>query len=439
MQRLSDYTFLPTFQEIFCKLLFHFEVAIPINKSHMYFPSLMLTHSQFHYPKLSHSFPRNNDLQTTMNKLRAKYHVDTVDHSLTAPANIILESTGLCYRRFFVLTAVPGSIWHRLISRCLNDSKFIEIVKKNCCSSLQFQYMQNLGKTRVGNSVLEWIYWKNGVELRLSEMTLLQISNIDLTSCNKQPTKIPLHAKINNMYIHNGDEWLQISSAFTGGLEIVTPEHILMSVGDSSVPKISEKMSPQIFTHAIEVIDEIFMEWFSGTNTGNSIQAISEYLISFIPCPICVGDKKTHVNQADALTFSRMHMSYSTHSVQVHKSIQSTTPCSSASTHSSAKKSKKLIFGYDQSEIIVRANKFVFDDFNSAKQMIGENLVGFTMAHCLWVAQDHDYITCPKHGELKLQYLTPDLVNKHVVLASYILYMKIICIVMPSTCRFILM
>ena len=373
----------------------------------------MLTHSQFHYPKLSHSFPRKNDLQTTMNKLRDKYHPNTVDvdRGLTAPVNINLEPTGLCYRRFFVLTAVPGSIWHRLISRCLTDSKFIEIVKKNCCSTLPFQPMQNLGKTIVGNSVLEWKYWKNGVELRLSEVTLLQISSIDLTNCNKQT--IPLHAKINNMYIHNGDEWLQITSAFTGGLEIVAPEHILMSVGDSFVSKMSEHVSPQIFTHAIEVIDEIFMEWFSCTNTGNGIQAISEYLISFTPCPICVGDKKTQASQADALTFSRIHTLHSTHSVQVPKDFQSTTQYSSASTHSSAKKSKKSTFGdCNQPEIIVQANKFVFDDFNSAKQTIGENLVGFTIAHCLWVAQDHDLITCPNHGDLELQHLTPDLVSR---------------------------
>ena len=397
MKRLSDNMLLPNFQEYFCQLLFHFEVAIPINKSHMYFPSLMLTHSQFHYPEFSHSFPRINDLQTTMNELGAKYHCNTEDQSLTAPANIILESTGLCYRRFFVLTVVPASIWHRLISRCLTDAKFVEIVKKNCCSSLPFQSMQNLGKTRVGNSLLEWIYWKNGVELRLSEMTLLQISMVDLTSCNKQ---VPLHAKINNMYVHNGDEWLQITSAFTGGLEIVTPEHILMSLGDSSVSKISENMSPQIFTHVIEVIDEIFMEWFSSTSTGNCIQ---EYPISFTPCPICVGDEETNVNQSDALTFSH-----------IHKDIQSTSPCSNASMHSSAKKSKKSILdAHDQ--LTIQRNKF--GDSDSAKQTIGENLVGFTIEHCLWAAQDHDYVTCPKHGELKLQYLTPDLVSHYVLLA----------------------
>ena len=403
-KRLSDNMLLPNFQEYFCQLLFHFEVAIPINKSHMYFPSLMLTHSQFHYPKFSHSFPRNNDLQTATNKLWAKYYHNVGDQSLMAPANIILESTGLCYRRFFVLTVVPSSIWHRLISRCLTDPKFVEIVKKNCCSSLPFQSMQNLGKTRVGNSSLEWIYWKNGVELRLSEMTLLQISMVDLTSCNKQVAKIPLHAQINDMYIHNGDEWLQITSAFTGGLEIVTPEHILLSLGDSSVPKISENMSPQIFTHAIEVIDEIFMEWFSSTNTGNSIQ---KYPISFTPCPICVGDKKTNVNRSDALTYSR-----------IHKDIQSTSLSNSGSMHSSGKKSKKSIFG-DHDQVFIQHYKFVFSDSNSAKQTIGGNLVGFTIEHCLWAAQDHDYITCPKHGELELQYLTPDLVRAGLAILLY--------------------
>ena len=413
MECLSNAVLLPTFQKFFSQLLFHFEVAIPIDKSNLLFPSLLLSRSQFHYFKLCFSFPRNVNLETTVSELRHKYSGSqrAIEHGLVGPVNIVLWPTGLCYRRFFVLTVVPASIWPRLISRCLTNSKFLEIVRKNCLNTLPFQILQDLGKTRVGNSVLEWIYWKNGIELRLGGMTLLQMSSVDLTGGNKGIESIPLHAQIRDMYIHNGDEWLRLPLAFTGGLEVIVPECILISKEDSpGTAEISTHTSSQIFTHCIEIIDEVFTEWFSCPNTSSGIQVTSESLVSFTPCPICVGDKDTR-NQdnmaVSVFTYSHSHTNTSTYSMnQILKDGQN---CNANSTYSSAKK-----FNSDQpAEVIIQANKFKFDDFNSAKQAIGDNLVGFTTAHCLWIAQDKDHIECPKHGKLELQYLTPDLVNSH--------------------------
>jgi len=197
MERLSDNILPSTFQNVFCQLLFHFEVAIPIDKSHLFFPSLLLAHSQFHYIKLHHSFPRKVDLETLACELKNNFdNREAAEHGLLAPKNINLQPTGLFYRRFFVLTVVPVPLWPRLISRCLTDSKFTEIVKKNCLHTLSFEPLQNLGKMKVGNTILEWIYWKNGIELRLSGVTLLQISSVDLTGCTKETESIPSQTNV---------------------------------------------------------------------------------------------------------------------------------------------------------------------------------------------------------------------------------------------------
>lgn len=411
MECLSNTVLLPTFQKFFSQLLFHFEVAIPFDESHLFFPSLLLTRSQFHYLNLCYSFPRNVNLEKTVSELTNKYSSNqgVIEHGLVGPVNIVLWPTGLCYRRYFVLTVAPASIWPRLISRCLTNSKFLEIVKKNCLSTLPFQLLQDLGKTRVGNSVLEWIYWKNGIELRLGGMTLLQMSSVDLTGCNKGIESIPLHAQIRDMYIHDGDEWLRLPLAFTGGLEVIVPECILISKGDSpGATEISVHTSAQIFTHTIEIIDEVFMEWFSCTNTGSGIQVASESLISFTPCPICVGDSdmRNQNNMAiDLLTYSRIHRNPSAYSInQISKHCQNTTNGYTNCT-------KKSTIDTDRPEVIVQAGKFKFDNFNSAKRAISNNLVGFTTSHCLWIGQDQDHIECPKHGKLELQHLTPDLVK----------------------------
>ena len=412
----------PAFQDAFCKLLFRFELAIPIDESRLFFPSLLWTHSEFHYFKICYSFPRNVDLEVLMSELIVR---DTyrgaqiaIKQSLSAPRNVTLQPTGLCYRRFFILTVVPVPLWPRLISWCITGSKFLEIVKKNCLNTLPFQPLQDLGKTRVGNSVLEWIYWKNGIELRLSGMTLLQISSVDLTGCNKDTECINLHMYVKDVYINNGNQWMQLPLAYTGGLEVNVPECVLFSVGKSPDQyKISSLVSAQIFTHCIEVIDEIFMEWFTTANTGGSMHAISKYLISFTPCPICVGDedKRTYVDNKSPV------QSHSMNEDSMEERLQSTSHLLNINCEYSTdggvntifqdnKKAKDSIFDYDQPELIAQVNKFGFRYVDSS-DMIGDNAVGFTTIHCLWISQYQDFVNCPKHGTLKLKYFAPDLVK----------------------------
>ena len=412
MKCLSQNNLSPDFQDAFCKLLFRFELAIPIDESRLFFPSLLLTHSQFYYFKLCYSFPRNVDLEVLMSELIVRDtcsggHIP-VKQSLSASRNVTLQPTGLCYRRLFILTVVPVPLWPRLISWCITGSKFLEIVKKNCLGTLPFESLQDLGKTRVGNSILEWIYWKNGIELRLSDITLLQISSVDLTGRDKEAEAIRLHKYIKDIYINNGNQWLQLPLAYTGGLEVTVPECILFSVGDSPDQyKISSLVSAQIFTHCIEVVDEIFMEWFTTANTGSNMQAISRYLVSFTPCPICVGDedKRTYDdNTSPALTQSMCESS-----LQARQRTPSV--ASDCFTYvGGTKKSKQSIFDYDQPEVIAQVNKSGFRYVDSS-DTIGENPVGFTTMHCLWIAQYQDFVNCPTHGTLKLRYLAPDLVS----------------------------
>ena len=424
MKYLSNNLLSPAFQDAFCKLLFRFELAIPIDESRLFFPSLLLTHSEFHYFRLCYSFPRNVDLDVLTSELIIR---DTycsaqiaIKHSLSAPRNVTLQPTGLCYRRFFVLTVVPVPLWPRLISWCIAGSKFFEIIKKNCLSTLPFQSLQDFGKTRVGNSILEWMYWKNGIELRLSGMTLLQISSVDLTGCNKEAEDAGLHTYVKDIYINNGNQWIQLPLAYTGGIEVNVPECVLFSIGDSPDQyKISSLMSAQIFTHCIEVIDEIFMEWFTTANTGGNMQAISKYLITFTPCPICAGDedKRTYVDGKSPVqshSVNEMSMQDNSQSTSHLLNVNSTTSCTSTVFHNN-KEARHSLFDSDQPKIVAKVDKLGFRYIDSS-DLIGENPVGFTTMHCLWIAQHQDFVHCPRHGTLKLKYFTPDLVNCSIYL-----------------------
>ena len=419
MKYLFEYGFLPVFQDAFCELLARFELAIPIGDgSRLFFPSLLLTRSEFHYFKMHYSFPRNCDIESLEAELTENVFGSQVaiENSLSAPINVMLRPTGLCYRRFFVLTVVPIPLWPRLISRCLTTLKFLEIIKKNCVSSLPFQLFQEFGKTRVGNTILEWIYWMNGIELRLSDTTLIQISSVDFTRSDTDSESISMQTHMKNIFINNGNQWLQLPCAFTGGIEVVVPEYLLLSVGSCpGQSMVSNSVSAQIFTHCIEVIDEIFVEWFTSSSSGSNIHAVSKYLVSFTPCPICAGDKD-HRTPGQSPPPSpppfEMSMSQRARSVSV-ESISASSRSRSQSSVSSwftCSRRPKPIFGLNQPEVIAQVNKLGFR-YVDTSDTIGPNPVGFTIMHCLWIAQYQDYVYCPKHGKLELMYLTPDLVS----------------------------
>ena len=421
MRYLFEYGFLPVFQDAFCELLSRFELAIPIGDgSRLFFPSLLLTHSEFRYFKMHYSFPRNCDIENLESELTDNVFGSqvTAEHSLSAPINVILRPTGLCYRRFFVLTVVPIPLWPRLISRCLTTLKFLEIIKKNCVSSLPFQLFQEFGKTRVGNTILEWIYWMNGIELRLSDTTLLQISSVDFTRCDSDVESISMQTHMKHIFINNGNQWLQLPTAFSGGLEVVVPEYLLLSVGSCpGQSMVSNTVSAQIFTHCIEVIDEIFVEWFTSSSSGSDIHAVSRYLVSFTPCPICAGDKDYRTpgkSPPPSPPPFEMSMSQQSHSASVESNFVRSRSRSQSSVSSWFTRSRKpsSIFDLRQPEVIAQVNKLGYRYVDSS-DTIGPNPVGFTIMHCLWIAQYQDYVYCPKHGKLELMYLAPDLVSKN--------------------------
>jgi len=407
MKRLFDYGFLPDFQKDFCRLLSRFEIAIPIDESRLFFPSLLPTHSQFHYLNFSYSFPgKNTDgikVEMQENYLnRDNCQVNRRDGSVAN--NVVIKPTGLCYRRYFALTVMPIPLWPRLISRCLTTSKFLEIIKRNCVESLPFHEFQDLGKVGVGHSVLEWVYWKNGIELRLCRMTVLQISIVNLSSAECSES-VAAHENMRNILLNTGNQWIKLPTCFTGGLEVVVPECILFTIGiENDEHDISSSFSAQIFTHCVEVIDEIFMEWFTTSKTGNSGQAMSKYLICFTPCPICWGDQDKRPATSSSREPISVNMSQNGSINQ--DLIASEDLCLSpkSGTFSSWFNVTKKA---DQSPV----RKFSFRYIDASEVCSSGDPVGFTTKHCLWIAQDQNFVECPIHGSLDLKCLTPDLVS----------------------------
>ena len=412
MKRLFDYGFLSEFQKDFCKLLSRFEIAIPIDESRLFFPSLLPTHSQFHYFYLNYSFPGKN-----IDKIKAEMHknylnLDGRQTSECIQNNVVLIPTGLCYRRYFALTVMPIPLWPRLISRCLTTSKFLEIIRQNCIKSLAFHVFQDLGKAGVGNSILEWVYWRNGIELRLCRMTVLQISNVDLTSssCSAESTEnVSAHENIRNIQINTGSEWIKLPMCFTGGIEVVVPECIILSIGIENEHNISSFFSAQIFTHCVEVIDEIFMEWFTTSKTGNSAHAISKYLICFTPCPICLGNKDQRkvidTKPESSLELPPTGGEFINQDLTASVNFDLSSRPSNAGSFASwfTKKTK------DCNDILGR--KFSIRYIDASDACSSGDPVGFTAKHCLWIAQAQNFVTCPVHGQLSLKHLTPDLVS----------------------------
>ena len=190
-----------------------------------------------------------------------------------------------------------------------------------------------------------------------------------------------------NVFINNGNQWLQLPCAFTHGLKVVVPEYLLLSVG--SCPgqfMVSHSVSAQIFTDCIEVIDEIFVEWFTSSSSGSNINFVSKYLVIFTPCPIFAGDKDHRTPGQSPppspppfeMFMSQQGRSGSVESISVRSRSRRQSSVSSWFTHS---RRPSPIFYLNQPEMIAQVNKLGFR-YVDTSDTIGPNPVGFTIIHC---------------------------------------------------------
>jgi len=370
------------FMEPIVALLCKFELAIPLNRDTFLIPSLLpevnkqFSRKRYNFPRrrieslLSPHAGRQRSITTPPDPqpellANTRPRVNTEDYlSVVAKyrveKGIELHSTGLCFRRIFTTDHIPSNFWPRVIGRFLASAEsFYKIISSNCCAEIQPELFVGVGGAAIGALMCTWSYGKNSIELKLGDNLILCVNALFSTKNvydKKGKRKVPISQsveKVKDMQIYcNMDSFTPAN--VNDGFEVNVPDYVVASYSKFGGEVYqSDLMSMQMLSHVLETLDEVFKDWFDGLLERGIYS--ERNLCHFIPCPYCYGDRDP--SAADDVVDTRLITSQ-----------------------------KNL--------------------------MISRDPVGFSVQHCLFRGRRSDIITCPHHGNLPLQCLTPDLVNK---------------------------
>ena len=367
----------------YCKLMFkllcRFEIAIPLDDETLLLPSALKNDSQGKlYSSVNCKFP-GDEVPDLAAKNRSSYNnILSIAACAKSPfKSIELCFTGMCYRRLFLASHIPGNFWWKLIPRFITSaSSFYQIFLNNCIKGITVERMANVGDAVICNNYCKWLYWSNGITLTFGDNVLLCINS--LLQSNDNNERIPLSVtvdKIKEMKFFNGSQWEQQYFKGTEGFEVNVPEYIVQSsIENSEAIHFSCKLGCQILSHILEILNELCSELFRG-HPDRGIYSGS-YFSQLVVCPYCYGDKSPSFNPL----------------VNDDKdNVQST--------------KESLYYFFSQSIGPV--------DFDKDIPPPENNPYGYNIQVCILEAQKSGILNCPNHGMLRLLYLTPDLVSMY--------------------------
>ena len=361
------------------KLLYRFEVAIPLNSKTLLLPSILKNNTQYRsYSSSNCNFPRKpiNISNTRLHSFR-----DILPPVAITPQStdkiINLFSTGMCYRRHFLAHHIPERFWHKLIPRFITSAKlFYNILVSNCIDGVNVESTAIAGEAFICNNHCKWLYWRNGITLTFGDDVLLCVNGIlqhdDVAenSSSSESLLSVIRDKIRTIKFFDGNQWKPPSGE--DGIEVKVPDYeVESSSTKDDTPNRSSKLGSQILSQVLEILNELSVDFVK----GDFVKGIysGSYFNQVVICPFCYGD--TSVAQSMEMIVTKSGTS-------------------------------NLFDMYE--------NSIEYTDVKEYTTSSEISLHGFSIQFCILKAQKpgkHGLsINCPKHGVLKLKYLTPDLV-----------------------------
>ena len=302
------------FMEAIINLLGKFELAIPLDANTFLIPSLLHSRNTegFRFSEKKYKFPRNKDNGSVKSKQGSMRKQSSSTSSLnicTLPTNtecfsvvaqrlctkeIVLHSTGMCYRRIFAADYIPVNFWPRLIARFLSSAKsFHKIICNNCFTNIHCENLLEAGNAVIGVLPCRWSCGKSHITLKLGDDVIFCANGLyGANDVDNKRKKTPISHSVKlleKMHIYHGsnDDFKPVN--VSDGFEVSIPDYIVNSgTNTENLTHESTLMGAQILSRVLEIIDEVLKGWFEGL-TEHGIYS-TNYLTQFIPCPYCFGD-----------------------------------------------------------------------------------------------------------------------------------------------------
>ena len=311
--------------------------------------------------------------------------------------------TGLIYRRMLLLPPIASGFWSKLIALFLQKGDFQQIIKTATPGELALHPNGPSHRLRsmIGNLELAWIYWKTGIVLYVGEKVVLRVNGLQenefsdpQASLDARDSVFSVRRNKLRLFHYQGEfGWQSVPSHFKEVIEIVVPEVCIVKLSNNVTNKDADvplDLSAKVLAKALEIVDEVLKNHCEHL-TVTGIYSLND-MLHVIPCAICYGDRDERPQNddtEDSLDFIHPQEAIVPHLIQNRVDYLS--------------KAAEVAVELDHGALIAGCNE--------TDLLKGDAIHVFTVDMCIKQTFTADFILCPKHGPLEIQYLAPDLVS----------------------------
>jgi hypothetical protein len=321
-----------------------------------------------------------------------------------------VRETGLIYRRMLLLPPIASGFWSKLIALFLQKADFQQIIKAATPGELALHPSGPSHRLRsmIGNLELAWIYWKTGIVLYVGEKVVLRVNSLKesefydpQTSHDARDSVYSSRRNKLRLFHYQGEGgWQSVPRHFKEVIEVVVPEVYVVRSFKSAANSDSDPpldLSAKILAKALEIIDEVLKNHCEHlASTG--IYSLND-MLHVVPCAICYGDRDERPQEdTDDLDDLDDSLIFHPQGALVPQLLQN-------GVHLSQ---QRRGFGASVDE---RDRSHPPIESSVTDSLKDDAIHVFTVDMCIKQTFTADFVLCPKHGPMEIQYLAPDLVS----------------------------
>ncbi|XP_043263337.1 leucine-rich repeat serine/threonine-protein kinase 1 [Colletes gigas] len=320
--------------------------------------------------------------------------------------------------RLFLMSYFPSGFWSRLISRILADDAIVEIVESFLAPFKDFvddNIFQSLLDTEA-----EWILWQTGIELRYANITLLRLKEVTYNLKN-----LPYDYRQYKFKLKQDGIWCTVDLKNSAILEIWFPvdtlvikQPIMSDSADEDEPmgyqaivvEPRPESMPQLLALIVDHIDILLEDWYPTLGTRFVHTSEGKLLITrLIPCPRCLLNNGENENE---ISDNNDRLAEDIQKYYVNKERQS---------QDSYKSDGDSGVGYDSLTSSRMPSLEGHPDFAKQNpQSEGILAYSWMVEECILSAYSNKPIRCPKHYDIPLSHMAPDIIfmdlgSKHLI------------------------
>jgi serine/threonine protein kinase len=273
-------------------------------------------------------------------------------------ASTVVAATKSIVCRFYYMIYVPSGFWPRLISRFLSSTQLHQMLSTVTILDPDLERMPSVAMPL-------WFYWKTGIELRVNCGSIMSIKEV---SASQEGIIGAMAAATHGslcLCLYGKPDILDTQDYRC--IEVVVSQFSSREVYTDFEESndIAIMLAAKLLANAVEVIDVLLEDWYPRMAFSGSTSKGNPFLTKIVPCPACLNAMVTAISQTKPKTAVKKNGS----------------------------EVKKMLVERGDQVLLEIDIAFVFQ-----------------LQECAMKAQSEKaIIQCPRHDELELAAMTPDL------------------------------